>query len=260
MAYRLQFRRDTFGEWERVNPVLADAEVGFIKQRGSSLYKIGEAWTQEELDEMATRGITLDPLYHVAGGMKRWNDLPTFGFNGNISQTLVSGADGDDVTSVLNKKVVIEEIARIWEALGVNEDDDETFEQKTNKALEDHKKILDTLQEFADEYGPVVDELVENVDKHEKALYDWEEEVDSDETDPETGEPIKKTITHKGLITQFEEYKAGMKEMHQIMPEKGYMDANNNHIVGFDEITDFSQYKEGTLFFNYETPKVEEEE
>ena len=198
---------------------------------------------REELDDMAARGIALDPLYHVAGGMKRGmtflhSDLTAI-FHKHLFQEQMEMM----LHQFFNKKVVIDEIARIWEALGVNEDDDETFEQKTNKALEDHKKILDTLQEFADEYGPIVDELVENVDKHEKALYDWEEEVDSDETDPETGEPIKETITHKGLITQFEEYKAEMKEMHQIMPEKGYMDANNNHIVGFDEITDFHSTK-----------------
>ena len=40
MAYRVQFRRDYASEWERVNPILADAEIGFIKQAGSSLYKI----------------------------------------------------------------------------------------------------------------------------------------------------------------------------------------------------------------------------
>ena len=55
MAYQIQQRRDTKANWESVNPVLADAEIGFILDKDengvqkSSLFKIGDgktAWKQ----------------------------------------------------------------------------------------------------------------------------------------------------------------------------------------------------------------------
>ena len=252
MAYRLQFRRDTFSEWERVNPVLADAEIGFIKQRGSSLYKIGEAWSQEELDEMAAQDITLDPLYHVAGGMKRWNDLPTFGFNGNISQSLVSGTDGDDATSVLNKKVVIEEIARIWEALGVNSDDDETFEQKVNTALKEHSDTLKVLNEFAEEYGPIVDKLGEDVEKHDKDIYGFD--TITTETDKETGDEVEVTVHTPGLIEKLDKAVERLDaatssfQSSQILTDKEFSDMEKN-----------SMLQEGVLYLTYTKEETEGE-
>ena len=252
MAYRLQFRRDTFSEWERVNPVLADAEIGFIKQRGSSLYKIGEAWSQEELDEMASQGITLDPLYHVVGGMKRWNDLPTFGFNGNISQSLVSGTDGDDATSVLNKKVVIEEIARIWEALGVNSDDDETFEQKVNAALKEHSDTLKVLNEFAEEYEPIVDKLGEDVEKHDKDIYGFD--TITTETDEETGDEVEVTVHTPGLIEKLDKAVERLDaatssfQSSQILTDKEFSDMEKN-----------SMLQEGVLYLTYTKEETEGE-
>ena len=252
MAYRLQFRRDTFSEWERVNPVLADAEIGFIKQRGSSLYKIGEAWSQEELDEMAAQGITLDPLYHVVGGMKRWNDLPTFGFNGNISQSLVSGTDGDDATSVLNKKVVIEEIARIWEALGVNSDDDETFEQKVNAALKEHSDTLKVLNEFAEEYEPIVDKLGEDVEKHDKDIYGFD--TITTETDEETGDEVEVTVHTPGLIEKLDKAVERLDaatssfQSSQILTDKEFSDMEKN-----------SMLQEGVLYLTYIDEEADEE-
>ena len=252
MAYRLQFRRDTFSEWERVNPVLADAEIGFIKQRGSSLYKIGEAWSQEELDEMAAQGITLDPLYHVVGGMKRWNDLPTFGFNGNISQSLVSGTDGDDATSVLNKKVVIEEIARIWEALGVNSDDDETFEQKVNAALKEHSDTLKVLNEFAEEYEPIVDKLGEDVEKHDKDIYGFD--TITTETDEETEDEVEVTVHTPGLIEKLDKAVERLDaatssfQSSQILTDKEFSDMEKN-----------SMLQEGVLYLTYIDEEADEE-
>ena len=252
MAYRLQFRRDTFSEWERVNPVLADAEIGFIKQRGSSLYKIGEAWSQEELDEMVAQGITLDPLYHVVGGMKRWNDLPTFGFNGNISQSLVSGTDGDDATSVLNKKVVIEEIARIWEALGVNSDDDETFEQKVNAALKEHSDTLKVLNEFAEEYGPIVDKLGEDVEKHDKDIYGFD--TITTETDEETGDEVEVAVHTPGLIEKLDKAVERLDaatssfQSSQILTDKEFSDMEKN-----------SMLQEGVLYLTYIDEEADEE-
>lgn len=66
MAYRLQFRKDTKENWESVNPQLADGEIGLI--RGTNLYKIGEPKDN--------------------GTLKFWNELPLYGFNGTLSQTL----------------------------------------------------------------------------------------------------------------------------------------------------------------------------
>lgn len=84
MAYIIQHRRDTAENWSRINPVLADAEIGYISdfdgdgKQKSSLYKIGD-------------------------GRTAWNDLPIFGFNGNVYDNL----DGDDlINSVASRRVV----------------------------------------------------------------------------------------------------------------------------------------------------------
>ena len=265
MAYRLQFRRDTENEWERVNPSLADAEIGFIKQSGSSLYKIGEPWTQEEIDTIIENGGITDTTpeknwipyagneaYFSPGNPKKWKNLVTFGFNGKISQSLVSGVDGDDATSVLNKKVVIDEIARIWKALGVNSDDDETFEQKVNAALKEHSDTLKVLNEFAEEYGPIVDKLGEDVEKHDKDIYGFD--TITTETDEETRDEVEVTVHTPGLIEKLDKAVERLDaatssfQSSQILTDKEFSDMEKN-----------SMLQEGVLYLTYIDEEAEGE-
>ena len=72
MAYLLQHRRDTADNWESVNPILADAEIGFILDKDEN-------------------GKQQSSLYKIGDGKTPWNDLPLFGFNGNVFEDFESG-------------------------------------------------------------------------------------------------------------------------------------------------------------------------
>ena len=251
MAYRVQFRRDYASEWERVNPILADAEIGFIKQASSSLYKIGEGWTQEELDDRVAKGYAIDPNYHFVGGLKRWTDLPTYGFNGQMSADLISNSDGADDNRTVTKAALIAEFTRIWDALGVNSEDDETFEQATNKTLKEHTDALKVLNEFAATYGPIVDEYTEIVDLHEKDLYGYNETTT--EVDEDTGEEVEVTTHIPGVIETLTEVKEKVETatatVHktEIMTEKQFDDLEKNKML-----------EEGVLYFTYKSEEEEE--
>ena len=73
MADRIQFRRDTSARWAEVNPILLDGEVGYVTD-SQNKYKLGD-------------------------GVRRWNDLPLQGFNGNIVNI-----PGTDTKSVMTQK------------------------------------------------------------------------------------------------------------------------------------------------------------
>lgn len=315
MAYIVQQRRDTKENWEKINPVLADSEIGFILDKDEN-------------------GIQKSSLYKIGPG--KWNDLPLFGFSGNVydSSSAWKGSDLDttvasqqavlnkiaekindsetttnnsiesiknelitSISNVLNgtedtegvvdklsksqlvqllhegedefeegtldedkitawsdqivsRAIVLAEFKKVWEALGLNEDNDESFIQATNSQLA-------TLKTFADTYGPIVDGLVSTVEshstsieKHEKDIYGWDEEVVTG-TDEETGEEIKETVHHDSIDEKIDKVETKVTDevtrldekidtMHQIMTEKEY--------VG---IQDFSVYPEGTLIFTY---------
>lgn len=91
MAYILQHRRDTQDNWSSVNPVLADAEIGFIL----------------DLDET---GKQKSSLYKIGDGATAWNNLPLFGFGGNVYNTF-SGNDLD--ISVASRQAVLDKINEI---------------------------------------------------------------------------------------------------------------------------------------------------
>lgn len=78
MADLIQFRRDTLENWQAVNPILAEGELGLILDKEGYRYKIGD-------------------------GVKHWNDLPLGGFNGNIETKLGNNSD-----SVISQKGITE--------------------------------------------------------------------------------------------------------------------------------------------------------
>lgn len=89
MAYIIQQRRDTLKNWNEINPVLADSEIGFIL----------------DLDEKT--GKQKSSLYKIGDGSTAWKDLPLFGFNGNISKDF---AESDLDTSVPTSQSVLDKI------------------------------------------------------------------------------------------------------------------------------------------------------
>lgn len=313
MAYIIQHRRDTFDNWSKVNPILADAEIGFVLAEGSSMYKIGD-------------------------GVTAWNDLPMFGFGGNFYDNF----DGNDLdTSVPSRRVVLAKLQEIVQELthgsenveglldklstkqlvhtispepniedfeGISPEDEKTltlsdveptlrkqmvsrwalleeFQQIWNDfgSLEDmvvalkHNDVK-VLQEFADKYGPIVDSNVTTLAAHSNTLEEhtatleshsstleehtaaleshtsyidantkyitgFDEVVETEETDPETGEPITETIHHKGIDERFEEVNNSINSKHVILSKTEY-----NNIKG-DLLT---TYPEGTIFMVYE--------
>lgn len=293
MAYIVQQRRDTKENWEKINPVLADSEIGFILDKDEN-------------------GIQKSSLYKIGPG--KWNDLPLFGFSGNVydSSSAWKGSDLDTTVAsqqaVLNKiaekindsetttnnsiesiknelvdklsksqlvqllhegegefeegaldedkiaawsdqivsrAIVLAEFKKVWEALGLNEDNDESFIQVTNTQLA-------TLKTFADTYGPIVDGLVSTVEshdvsieKHEKDIYGWDEEVVTG-TDEETGEEIKETVHHQGITEKIDT----LESLHNILTQEEF-DA-------LDPSKGGAGYEEGKLYFTYIEESEEE--
>ena len=293
MAYIVQQRRDTKENWEKINPVLADSEIGFILDKDEN-------------------GIQKSSLYKIGPG--KWNDLPLFGFSGNVydSSSAWKGSDLDTTVAsqqaVLNKiaekindsetttnnsiesiknellnklsksqlvqllhegegefeegtldenkiaawsdqivsrAIVLAEFKKVWEALGLNEDNDESFIQVTNTQLA-------TLKTFADTYGPIVDTLVSttetqtsSIEKHEKDIYGWDEEVVTG-TDEETGEEIKETVHHQGITEKID----ALESLHNILTQEEF-DA-------LDPSKGGAGYEEGKLYFTYIEESEEE--
>ena len=119
MAYIIQHRRDTAENWTRINPVLADAEVGYISdfdgdgKQKSSLYKIGD-------------------------GRTAWNDLPIFGFNGNVYDNL----DGDDLVNSVATRRVVKNISLSVDGL---KDDLKTTNENISTVDDTLKNLNDTV-------------------------------------------------------------------------------------------------------------------
>lgn len=302
MAYIIQQRRDTIENWNSINPVLADAEIGFIS----------------DIDD--TTGKQKSSLYKIGDGRTDWKNLPLFGFGGNVYDNW-SGSDlstsvasrqailskfeefagaaatmlnenverlinGDsDLEGLINKlsttqlvqiieevenefegkteeekaeilanqivsrAILITEFNKVWEEINKNNEADAEFVNAT----EEH---LQTLQEFADEYGPVVDGLVETsaghtelLDKHEKFIYGWDEETGTNE---ETGEPI---TTHHDSIDEKFTIVNNLIEEKSAELQSNITNIENKHQIlsedDFGKISNFDGYSEGTLFFAY---------
>ena len=293
MAYIVQQRRDTKENWEKINPVLADSEIGFILDKDEN-------------------GIQKSSLYKIGPG--KWNDLPLFGFSGNVydsssawkgsdldttvasqqavlnkiaekindSETTTNNSiesiknelvdklsksqlvqllhedegefeegtlDEDKITAwsdqIVSRAIVLAEFKKVWEALGLNEDNDESFIQVTNTQLA-------TLKTFADTYGPIVDGLVSTVEshdvsieKHEKDIYGWDEEVVTG-TDEKTGEEIKETVHHQGITEKIDT----LESLHNILTQEEF-DA-------LDPSKGGAGYEEGKLYFTYIEESEEE--
>ena len=104
-------RRDTRANWDAVNPVLYDGELGFVSD-DPNLYKIGD-------------------------GETTWNDLPFRGFDGTISQET-----GSNTKAVMSQNAVTQELEKKQDVI---EDLDQIRENANNalKSIPD-KYVEDT--------------------------------------------------------------------------------------------------------------------
>jgi hypothetical protein len=122
MAYIIQQRRDIAKAWSDTNPVLAPGEMGFIV----------------ELDE---NGKQKSSLYKMGDGKHAWNELPLFGFGGNVYNTENAWKGSDKDTSVASQQAVMDYVAR---EIATSAESDASNLNEAKAALEDAiSKVLD---------------------------------------------------------------------------------------------------------------------
>lgn len=115
----IQFRRDTLANWNSINPILMEGEVGFVTDNPNR-FKLGN-------------------------GEDTWSLLPWHGWSGTIAQDT-----GQDTNAVMSQKVVTDELAERV-CLGTQSATGELPESiSANKALKDMdgNKIIETYASF----------------------------------------------------------------------------------------------------------------
>lgn len=262
MAYILQHRRDTLANWNSVNPVLADAEIGFILDldlegnQKSSLYKIGDgrtpwtalplfgfggnvynSWTGNDLKtSVASRQAVLDKINEVINGSKNVEGLVNKISIEKLVQTI---NDGDEVTEadrivygqqLVSRYALAIEFQNIWKNL-----------QTLGDEYAITKEEVATLLEVAEVFG----EYKEKIDTMEQFVFGWDETIESEE---EGGDPT--IIRHKGVDEKFEDVNNSINETNSAIE---LINSKQNIIseTDFHAITDFSEFPEGTLFYTY---------
>jgi hypothetical protein len=287
MAYIIQQRRDTKDNWEKVNPVLADAEIGFIKDLG------------EELKQKSS-------LFKIGDGKTAWNDLPLFGWGGTFYNANDAWKGSDLDTSIASQQAVLDKIAEkiLASETGTNATIEEvrtaleeTFNVSIAELDKKYNEIIYGTAEYTDEetgeFFPAVpgiesrladteskvgtyiisndaaiqslNELTKghtdtlgshttSIEEHHKEIYGWDEEVEN--TDPETGEPITETVHHNSIDENIDAVDAKLTgEISRVEQKFDSMHQIKTE-AEYEEILDFSSYADGTLIFTY---KEEEE-
>ena len=194
MAYRLQFRKDTKANWESVNPQLADGEIGLI--RGTNLYKIGEPKDN--------------------GVLKFWNELPLYGFNGTLSQTL-DVAEGEAVNNEAVTKAALiakfNEISNSMSTITGRLDSLELPDDATSL-----KKYLEDLSELVGEQKDVISVIDGRISAVETTING----VDSEEGEGVKG-LVEKVGDLEGIINdsgEGEEKVLGLKSRVKVLEDK----------------------------------------
>lgn len=295
MAYIIQQRRDILDNWVKVNPVLADAEIGFIL----------------DLDE---NGKQKSSLYKIGDGKHAWNDLPLFGFGGNVYDNF----EGDDLEiTVASRRAILEKLTNIIEGTEemegllnklsntqlvqfISPENGEQFgdlvnEQENPLTWEQMQPILEkqivsrwallvefqqiwndfsdletnyikvinedlqTLNDFAETFGEFKTTAEEDIlqiqtdlEECKKYVFGWDEETEN----PEGGDPI--IVHHNGIGEVIDEKIAEINDsistLSQTVENMNDKFTNKHQIMEqttFDNIYDFSQYDEGTIFYTY---------
>ena len=237
MAYIIQHRRDTLENWSKVNPILADAEIGFVLAKGSSMYKIGD-------------------------GVTAWNDLPMFGFGGNFYDNF----DGNDLdTSVPSRRVVLESLQEITQGSekmeglldklsnkqlvqlispepdvedyeGISPDDEKELtmsdvEPTLRKQVVSRWALLEEFQQIWNDFDSLEDSFISLKNQDLKVLQDFAEKYG-----PIVDGNVTALATHSNTLeehtTKLEEHTTKLED------HASYIDANTKYITGFDEVVE----------------------
>lgn len=221
MAYRLQFRKDTKANWESVNPQLADGEIGLI--RGTNLYKIGEPKDN--------------------GVLKFWNELPLYGFNGTLSQTL-DVAEGEAVNNEAVTKAALiakfNEISNSMSTITGRLDSLELPDDATSL-----KKYLEDLSELVETQGGAIDEIYSRISSVETTI---------NGIDAEEGEVVKglveKVSDLEGIINdsgEGEEKVLGLKSRVEVLEDKHVVYSKSDY-----DALDANDIVPGVFYYVYE--------
>lgn len=265
MAYILQHRRDTLANWNSVNPVLADAEIGFIldldlegKQR-SSLYKIGDgrtpwtalplfgfggnlynSWSGNDLEtSVASRQAVLNKFDEVINGSKNVEGLVNKISVEKISQSINDGFEVTEADRIVYGQQLVSryalaiEFQNIWKNL-----------QTLEGAYELTKGDVNTLLEVAEVFG----EYKGKIDTIEQFVFGWDEPTPN--PDPEDTENPTIITRHKGVDERFEDVNNSINEANSAIE---LINSKQNIIseTEFKSISDFSIFPEGALFYTY---------
>lgn len=261
MAYILQHRRDTLANWNSVNPVLADAEIGFIL-------------------DLDLEGNQKSSLYKIGDGRTPWTALPLFGFGGNVYNSWAGSDLQTSVASrqaVLNKfnevingskdveglvnKISVEKISQsINDGYDVSEGDRIEYSQQvvSRYALAiEFQNIWKNLQTLGDEYAITKEEVAtllevaevfgeykEKIDTMEQFIFGWDETIEGEEGEDPT------TTRHKGVDERFEDVNNSINEVNSAIE---LINSKQNIIseTEFKSISDFSIFPEGALLYTY---------
>ena len=221
MAYRLQFRKDTKANWESVNPQLADGEIGLI--RGTNLYKIGEPKDN--------------------GVLKFWNELPLYGFNGTLSQTL-DVAEGEAVNNEAVTKAALiakfNEISNSMSTITGRLDSLELPDDATSL-----KKYLEDLSELVETQGDVIDEINSRISAVETTI---------NGVDAEEGEGVKGLVEKVGDLEDIindsgegDEKVLGLKSRVEVLEEKHVVCSKSDY-----DSLDANDIIPGVFYYVYE--------
>lgn len=159
MAYRFQYRRDSEANWKGV--ILADGEIGIIQINGqnTNLYKIGD-------------------------GKTTFENLPLFGFNGTLSNTL-DVVDGEQISNeAVSKDILVKKFNSLDEALTKLSTKEElkalseTVETNSNIYNSFIQDLFNPLSEKVGSNETVLNELIEKVGTNETVLNELTERVD----------------------------------------------------------------------------------
>lgn len=221
MAYRLQFRKDTKANWESVNPQLADGEIGLI--RGTNLYKIGEPKDN--------------------GVLKFWNELPLYGFNGTLSQTL-DVAEGEAVNNeAVTKAALIAKFSEISNSMSTITGRLDSLELPDDATS--LKKYLEDLSELVETQGDVIDEINSRISDVETTL---------NGVDAEEGEGVKGLVEKvddlEGIINdsgEGEEKVLGLKSRVEVLEEKHVVCSKSDY-----DSLDANDIIPGVFYYVYE--------
>lgn len=179
MAYIIQQRRDTAENWKKVNPVLARGEMGFI----------------EDVD---ANGKQKSSLYKMGDGKHAWNELPLFGFGGNVygTENAWKGADLD--TSIASQQAVMDYVAN---AILKSEGSDESKLNEAKATLEDEiSKVLNGT--FAEDGSVEIEGVAQklSVTQLVQALSEVEGEFAEDVTPEDKAAILASQIVSRAIL------------------------------------------------------------